>query len=939
MANQTTKTAKKASRRPKLQDWAKLFQKLHVWEILAFIIPFILIGIGFWKGKMHPFGDQQFLVTDLWHQYYPFFQLLQEKLQNGGSLLYTWRSGMGTNFLAIMSYYAASPLNLLAFFVPQEEARTCMMVILMLKFACAGGFMAQCLRYVFGKNDPSIMMFGTLYAMCSYMLGYYWNTIWIDSVAMLPLVMLGLTALVREGKYRTYAISLAIALISSYYIGYMICIYVVITFFILCVFEGTKPKRFFKRFMLVTGASALGGGLGAWILMPAYFALQITHSAGNTFPTASKWYNEWLDILANMLSFTEVTSKDGLPNLYCGLLPVLLIGVFLIAKNIRLREKIAGILVLVFLLISCNLNYLDFIWHGFHFPNMLPYRFSFLFSFTLLIIAYRAYQVLLEEKLNFFQWGAMILVGAVFLFIAYKSGVQPDDHKFVKYSAILAGVYVVIILFRIFTPKEIVQGALSLVILFEMGAQSINGVKAVGSSGYTSYPANNSDIQQLLKIRDQREEELFSRTELTMWYTLNDPSLYYYNGLSQFSSMANESISTFMRKIGVSASEAGNRYFYGNNTPVTNLLCDIKFIMAKDGYNADSLNASLIGESGPTTLYREKCEPSLGYLANLSAEFYSMDESLNPFEQQNGVFRSLTGISEDVFSPVDITHVGHVGYEVIRNDYGNYSFTRQEDAPSDSYLKYNYTAEQDGMLYAFVKVDEQENADIWYNDSIIHTYNIGRQPYTFPLGNYQTGEMVTIRVPMNSDNNSGSIKVYVYQLNQDALMKGYEFLDQNRLTLTEFSDTHFKGTVNADTGRVLYMSVPYEKGWTVYVDGKKANLIRLYDAMCGVNLEAGAHEIEMRYSPQGFIPGACISVISLAGLVLLYVLERRKKNKPAFDKAGDPKAEPENTEIEEPAAESVNSEESDAENSAADEDASTDAEASATEPAEVSQEA
>ena len=111
MATQTKKAAKKPSRRPKFEDWAKLFQKFHVWEILAFIIPFLLIGIGFWKGQMHPFGDNQFLVTDLWHQYYPFFQLLQEKLQHGGSLLYTWRSGMGTNFLAMMSYYAASPLN------------------------------------------------------------------------------------------------------------------------------------------------------------------------------------------------------------------------------------------------------------------------------------------------------------------------------------------------------------------------------------------------------------------------------------------------------------------------------------------------------------------------------------------------------------------------------------------------------------------------------------------------------------------------------------------------------------------------------------------------------------------------------------------------------------------------------------------------------------
>jgi uncharacterized membrane protein YfhO len=422
-----------------------------------------------------------------------------------------------------------------------------------------------------------------------------------------------------------------------------------------------------------------------------------------------------------------------------------------------------------------------------------------------------------------------------------------------------------------------VQGALALVIMFEMGAQSINGVKSVGNSGYTSYPANNEDIQQLLTIRDQREDDLFSRTELTMWYTLNDPALYYYNGLTQFSSMANEKITIFMRKIGVSASEAGNRYFYGNNTPVTNLICDIKYIMAKDGYNGDSLNSVMIGESGPTTLYRETCVPSLGYLCNLSAEFYDMDDSLNPFEQQNGVFKSMTGVEEDVFTPLDITHVGHVGYEVYRNDYGDYSYTRLDDAPSDSYLKYNYTAQQDGMLYATVKVDDQDNADIWYDDSVVHRYNIGRQPYTFPLGEYKAGEMVTVRVPMSDDNKNGSAKIYVYQLNQDVLLEGYNYLDQNRLQLTEFEDTRFKGIVSSDTGRVLYMSVPYEEGWSVYVDGKKGKLIKLFDAMCAVNLDAGSHEIEMRYSPKGFVPGAAIAAVSFVGLILLYLLERRKK--------------------------------------------------------------
>ncbi|MDE5738105.1 MAG: YfhO family protein, partial [Oscillospiraceae bacterium] len=176
--------------------WLEKLNDIYFWEVLAFVIPFLLMGYAFKKAEMHPFGDKQFLVTDLWHQYYPFFQLLHEKLKTGGSLLYSWRTGIGTNFLSLMAYYVASPLHLLSVFMSLDNLRDGMMVILMLKFGFAGFFMAKCLRYVFGKNDLSITMFGILYALCSYMMGYYWNTIWIDTVAMLPLVMMGLTMLV-----------------------------------------------------------------------------------------------------------------------------------------------------------------------------------------------------------------------------------------------------------------------------------------------------------------------------------------------------------------------------------------------------------------------------------------------------------------------------------------------------------------------------------------------------------------------------------------------------------------------------------------------------------------------------------------------------------------------------------------------------------------------
>ena len=108
-------------------------------------------------------------------------------------------------------------------------------------------------------------------------------------------------------------------------------------------------------------ASLLGGGLAAVLLIPTYLALQLTHSVDYVFPTGWEFYENWRNLFANLISYHEPTSKDGLPNLACGMLPLVLIGPFLRARKIRIREKVAAVLVLAFLLVSCNVNILNYL--------------------------------------------------------------------------------------------------------------------------------------------------------------------------------------------------------------------------------------------------------------------------------------------------------------------------------------------------------------------------------------------------------------------------------------------------------------------------------------------------------------------------------------------------------------------------------------------------
>ena len=170
----------------RLSAFAK--RNLYVW--IAFLVPLALMLTAFGLMDVSPFGkaDKQILVTDLWHQYYPFLADFQDKLQHGESLFWTWSVGSGANYFSLMSYYLASPMNFLSLFVSPDWLREFLMFSVAVKIALAGSFMAFFLKSVFRRNDASLVIFGISFSFCAFFMGYYWNTIWLDTVCITPLV-------------------------------------------------------------------------------------------------------------------------------------------------------------------------------------------------------------------------------------------------------------------------------------------------------------------------------------------------------------------------------------------------------------------------------------------------------------------------------------------------------------------------------------------------------------------------------------------------------------------------------------------------------------------------------------------------------------------------------------------------------------------------------
>ena len=889
------------------RSYEVLFEKGVLYFLLSFFIPIVIMGYAFGHYNIAPFGEKtnQMLVVDLWHQYFPFFRQVREKLLTGGSFLYSWQNGLGSNFLSLISYYAASPLNLLSVFFDKDHVREAMTLILLAKIGFAGAFFSCFLRYTYNRKDLSICVFSVMYALSSYTLGYYWNVMWFDTIALFPLVMLGVVAICREGKWKTYTFALALSLISNYYVGYFTCIFTMFMFASAGIIEFRGVKKWLYSFWLIVRSSILAIGLGGFILLPAYYGLQLTYSADNTFPKDTVWYEEWKNIFANTISYQTPTKVEGLPNFACGMLAILLLGVFLFSRGIKIREKVSSSAMLAIIAVSCNMNKLNFIWHGFHFTNQIPYRFAFIFSFILAAAAFRAYDVMLKNGIRIYHFVLMLMGPFAVTWMNYL--VQGENFKIegaLKSSLIIAGAFWMIFLAaKIFPfPHPIVRRgfvniALAAAVFSEFSSNAQLGVKEVSYTGYKDYPAQYAQVESLLNYVSNKDKDPFYRTEMAYTYTLNDSALYGYTGLSQFSSAANVSVTTLCRRLGLYASEAGNRYYYRTSTPVVNTLFGIRYIIKRNDLLSSEDAFFNETESADTTfLYESKYPVSLGFMMNEEILDIKDTSGLNPFEYQNDIIRLATGIEDPVFVAQPVTLAQYYSLEVTKNGYGNYTFRIPDERTGESSVVYSFAGMDDATLYGYanaigsccksINIDWQEDADLEGNFTATHRVDGGdllkSYPLVFPMGNSRDGDLSKVTFFPAEDRTSGNFKLMIYALKHDIFQKAYDKFHSEELKISSFDDTKIKGTVNAKKDGILYLAMPYEKGWNVYVDGKKAESVEVLNAMMGVRVSAGEHDIELRYIPEGFTEGTAATIICVLLIVaIIWFEDRRKKMKAA----------------------------------------------------------
>lgn len=350
---------------------------------LAFFLPVLIISISYIFAGIAPFGDRCLMSMDAWGQYFPMLRGLKS-----GFSEWSFSGGLGFNQIAQSAYYTNSPFWFLLFLVPNHAMIGTVDMMVGLRFGMAGLTFCLWIREKYKDDNLTVIAFSTAYAVSAYTLAFINQFMWMDAVVFLPIVAIGLERLFTKKKPCVYILSLAITIYTNFYIGFMVCIFSVIYFLVMCFRSKISWRKRGNMFLHFFLSSLLSGGLTAIVLIPTYLALGQTIASDLTFGGELRFYHSLGEILVKLLPFSKISLAFEAPNLYCGLITVFLFIAYLFQKNQTIRKRVIFITLFLFALLSFNLNILDFIWHGFHYPNQLPGRESFLAIFLMVSLAY-----------------------------------------------------------------------------------------------------------------------------------------------------------------------------------------------------------------------------------------------------------------------------------------------------------------------------------------------------------------------------------------------------------------------------------------------------------------------------------------------------------------------------------------------------------------------
>ena len=854
---------------------------------------------------------------------------------------YSFLLGAGKGMAGTFGYYLASPLNLLVLFFDSYQVNELVMTLMAIRLSLAAAFMTLFIRERSeDQNSKWPVLWGIMYAFSSYTMLFLFHIMWLDGYLLLPLLLYMIERYLKNGKLGGVTAVLLLLFVSNYYIAYMAGLYsffyLLARMYVLGRFtKENKPIETVGRFILRAVFSGLTLGI---MLLPV--GLDTLRNGDPTASDLKETYvgftfTRFLDriFMGYPGDFSEVLISN-MPLIFVSLLVTLLCVVYFVSKSTTGKQKKLYATAFVLAYISLCINFVDVAWQVFDSPNWFWHRESFVFITLFLTVAYKAFEKLKEITREEIYKSLGILI--VLLLAAHSFGDMREEGKLLIYNAAGLVIFAMILIGmkksdwsgQLKNMGKILPSLLAVLVVYE--TSFLAPMLSSGTATLSVYTDEGDKYADHIlsfedcaiasdNIHNGFRSEYDSLRASDDVYVGGAPQYANYRSITLFNSNSNKAFGRFLKQLGYTV----NYNYFASGHSYSAPSADAFFSIGSLYATGDYSYADFLAEDENITFLKNRSVLPLVFTVRSDAndfDFYSLEsasEDKNYFEFQNDWYRSMfASFNEDFFIPVE----SGIEEEIINGsaiDLNDYQMPdeeisdelQSEDESSDKFdpdelgvedlvdygdsvitvyrinqslpiiLNYDITVPNSEELYMNISVPRTNSgSDVYLNGSIIASYSPGTfYSSILRLGSYEPGE--TVRVSVCADRDS-----FVYMdinfayFDIDKFESQFEGVDMDNVSVNEADDGYISFGADVADGQMILTSIPYEEGWEAYVDGLLTSITPYQDALIGLEVPSGYHDVVLKYNPPGLKAGALLSAVGVAGLIVTFLTDKKRYN-------------------------------------------------------------
>lgn len=841
--------------------------------LIVFAILSTIFFIYLFIRSTAPFGSGFFPSHDGMAQIFPFYYNYYKQLFSGDFSLMDYKIGLSQDVLG-KPFLLFKPIHLLIGFFSLSNMPICFTIIAYLLFLLPAWSIIIYLTHrpsglTMPKNDIRLVPFALAYSLSGYLISFMSHQSLIVNSILFPLLILGFERLVYKKRPIMYVILLTYTMMNDFYMAFLICEFIFLYYFCL---HFDSFKDLLVKGIRVMFYSLIAAGMSAVFLIPSYMTTvqKSPYQAQDSNIPGFAFTSDFIKIfnyakIGSPAVIIDKTSSFSV-NMYCGLLLVLLIPIYLLCKKISLKDRIrkAGLLLLLF--ISFGNPFLNYIMHGLHIQIFVPNRFSIFYIFLLITIIYDLANSftdsLLKKKTLLLTCGWGTTLSILFIISA---------NRIIAFSTLISLIfiliYLLIITIYVFKRKPIIKKILPLLFITELLISTFHYTKYTIYSTHINRELESYTNASIISNRNGLGKN-HNRTEY-LSSEKNSSMLIDTESVSFFTSSINQDNLDMIGYMGADVPAITNNIGYELSNPLSDIFLNVRYHIINEYFATNTTYSYMnkIDYINNISLYENPYNVNFGFLIANDSPLLSINNALingefkydNYIEFQNDIAKKLTG--QNLYDYIDFETDP---YEIENNPHA--SFVMSDYSTYDS-------SNPDSFVTVCVGLGDELNGDFYLSFG-----------YFSYLTNKTSTDQDIIYLKFNADqyNYYAGNDFYLVKLNTDTLSIIHDILSESTMYDIYDSNNSIYGKINASSDGIIYISLPYKDAFKVTIDGKEVETVSVFKGI-GIPVTSGEHEICITYKIAGLSTGIMISLTALTFFIILTVIQvlrtKRKKRR------------------------------------------------------------